>query len=263
MNSYCSKLAKRRRRGQEQRQGQGQGQKGTWGQPYGGVESRSYYSTLFFRLLDTAIINAFILCSEVFKGSNVRHLGNHRWFRIRLAWNLVLEGARMLNPQWVEAFSAQANPSPSGARCSGVRPLGNNNFSRKAGYMSKTWEPTPLRHAPGSHNAIQRLSSRSNKFCVFCRYLWQKKTDLMWRRLLSGPHQGEGYLFQGLLLVVLFIECHCVRSFVTRNFIRGVIKVLPTGWVEKLVSPRRVPIGWASWNPRATFFKVANWLDKD
>src|SRR5258706_9876235 len=38
---------------------------------------------------------------------------NHRRFRLRLAWNLVLEGARMmLNPRWVETLSTRANPKP-------------------------------------------------------------------------------------------------------------------------------------------------------
>jgi hypothetical protein len=90
----------------------------------GGVDiadqRRSYYSTqlrtvrnwlpLSFWLLDCTIINAYILCAEVFEGSKIPCLQSHRYFRIRLAWNLVMEGANMLNPRWVEALSTEQNP---------------------------------------------------------------------------------------------------------------------------------------------------------
>jgi hypothetical protein len=152
----------------------------------GGVDiadqRRSYYSTqlrtvrnwlpLFFWLLDCTIINAYILCAEVFKGSKIPCLESHRFFRIRLAWNLVIEGANMLNPRWVEALSTEQNPKPNGAFCPGARPLGNNAASRYAGYVGKRYEATPFRFAPGKHK-LDRFSDKSQKHCVFCRMLRQ------------------------------------------------------------------------------------------
>lgn len=150
----------------------------------GGVDiadqKRCYYSTqlqtvrnwmpIFYWQLDSTIINALTLSSEVFKGCGIPILENHRRFRIRLAWNLVLKGSHLRNPQWAEAIATQVNPTPKGSYCPGVRPRGNNSSSRSSGYVTKRSELPPLRHAPGTHN-IQRLSAKSTKYCFFCRFL--------------------------------------------------------------------------------------------
>ena len=102
----------------------------------GGVDiadqKRCYYSTqlqtvrnwmpIFYWQLDSTIINALTYSSEVFKGCGIPIFENYRWFQIRLAWNLVLKGSHLCNPQWAEAIATQVNPTPKGSYCPGVRP---------------------------------------------------------------------------------------------------------------------------------------------
>lgn len=59
---------------------------------------RSWFP-LFFWLLDQSIINAFLLCRSEFCNIKESIFTNHRQFRIRLAWNLVILGATMLQHQ--------------------------------------------------------------------------------------------------------------------------------------------------------------------
>jgi hypothetical protein len=171
----------------------------------GGVDltdqRRSYYSVqlrtvrnwmlLFFLLVECAIINAFIICSVVFKLLGIKPKANifpcaatHRQFRIRLAWNLVLEGSREINPQWVEELSTKANPSARGRNCPGAIPKGNNTLSRYRGYVGKNYELSPLRKAPGRHQ-IGRMADKSKFWCVSCLVCMQWKDNPDVKRILE------------------------------------------------------------------------------
>jgi hypothetical protein len=189
----------------------------------GGVDiadqRRSYYSTqlrtvrnwmpLFFWLLDSTIINAFILCSEVFEGSKICSLENHRRFRLRLAWNLVLEGDRILNPRWVETLSTQTHPKPFGRYCPGAKPAGNSTHSRPAGYVSKRWE---LRNAPGNHK-IERFSETSRTLCVFCRFLRQNKAQPNIFEIFNRSPQKGKIRRTAFGCSILFVGCRFVKTF--------------------------------------------------
>jgi len=156
-------------------------------------QRRSYYCTqlrtcrnwfpLFFWLLDTAVINAFLLSQEYLSSlSNTepheRYWAHHGMFRTRLAWNLVLEGFRLLNSDYEFQIRTMINPNPSlssslpvgnGRYCLGAIPKGNNTHSRHRGYVSKNYELNPRRKFPGPH----AIEHGRQKLCLFCRYLAQ------------------------------------------------------------------------------------------
>jgi hypothetical protein len=169
----------------------------------GGVDltdqRRSYYSVqlrtvrnwmpLLFLLVECAIINAF--CSLVFKLLGIKPKSNifpraatHRQFRIRLAWNLVLEGSREINPQWVEELSTKANPLARGRFCPGAIPKGNNTLSRYRGYVGKNYELSPLRKAPGRHQ-IGHMADKSKFWCVSCLVCMQRRNNPDVQRILK------------------------------------------------------------------------------
>jgi hypothetical protein len=108
---------------------------------------RSYYSTqlrtvqnwmpLFFWLSDMAIINAFLICHEVYPDSHIKWIKNHRWFRIQLAHNLVNAGAKSTNPQWFGVYQNEVNPRSKGRYGPGATPQGNSTESHTHGYVGK------------------------------------------------------------------------------------------------------------------------------
>lgn len=151
----------------------------------GGVDiadqRRSYYYTqlrvcrnwlpLFFWLLDTAIINAFITMQETLTNPSRsqpfwRH---HGYFRTRLAWNLVLEGFQEINPQYEKSLRQFLCPPPTGNGrfCPGTKPKGNNSYSRRNGYVGKNHQLSAQRKAPANHH----LQKATKQLCVLCRYL--------------------------------------------------------------------------------------------
>ena len=125
---------------------------------------------LFFMLLDMAIINAFLASRDRQHSSRIPHLTQQRAFRMRLAWNLVILGARMLDEDWTRILTKATplQPRYRGRYRSGAVPRGNNRESRRQGYVSKHRELDPVRHNPGDHLRI-RLYPRE-KACVLCRY---------------------------------------------------------------------------------------------
>jgi hypothetical protein len=173
------------------------------------------WMALFFWLLDTTIINAFILSMEVFKGTKIPFLVDHRRFRVRLAWNLVLEGARQINPQWVEVLSTEKNPKPRGRSCPGATPTGNNAWSRAHGYVSKNYELPSIRKMPGKHQIV-RLSDRSCRYCVFCRFCIKRADEPEVAKVLEKmPKKGKKRqtAFGCSVCKVALCKEFCMRAF--------------------------------------------------
>lgn len=163
----------------------------------GGVDladqRRSYYCTqlricrnwfpLFFWLLYTSVINAFLLSHEYLFSppstvSKASYWTYHSMFWIRLAWNLVLEEFRLLNPDYEIQIRILINPNPSlsssllvgnGRYCLGAIPKANNTHSRYRGYVSKNYKLNSSRKVPGPH----AIKHGRKKLCLFCRYLAQ------------------------------------------------------------------------------------------
>jgi len=129
----------------------------------GGVDiadqRRSYYSTqltvcrnwlaIFFWLLDTVIINSFIMVEELIPhpSNPDLHWKHHAHFRTRLAWNLVQEGFREINPTYapsletstqVQQPSFKLKPTGNNQFCPGARPTGNNSQSRFEAMWGRT-----------------------------------------------------------------------------------------------------------------------------
>lgn len=143
---------------------------------------RSYLSTqlktwrswfpLFFWLIDQSIINAFILCNMEFKGSKDPNLTNHRQFRIRLAWNLVILGASMLEHEELLNFSRY-----------GLGKYGNQNAtlkksSRIGGYVTDNYEFPQLRLLSSLPHRRSTMPAGKRRCCKFCLVLQRKGLTL-------------------------------------------------------------------------------------
>lgn len=145
---------------------------------------RSYYPTqlkalrswigLFFFLLDAAIVNAFLICRQVHKESKDKTLNQQRYFRIQLAWNLCLDGARDIDEDWAYKLRSIRTDDPriAGKFAKGNKPTGNTTFSRSAGYITANFQPPQIRLLPGDHTLIRAYNKQ--KLCACCR--WQKAT---------------------------------------------------------------------------------------
>ncbi|KAA8914249.1 hypothetical protein FN846DRAFT_670514 [Sphaerosporella brunnea] len=170
---------------------------------------------IFFWLLDTAIINAYIICQETFKGSKIQFLEDHRRFRIRLAWNLMMERASQINARWMEEVSTQRNLAHHGRYCPGAKPSGNTTQSRVKRYVSKKFELSPLRKSPG-HHQITRLSARTSNSSVFCRFCVKQKHLLEVQRVLAKmPKPGKkGQTAYGCSTCNVFLyKDFCARAY--------------------------------------------------
>ena len=192
-------------------------------------QRRSYHSTqltvcrnwlaIFFWLLDTTIINSYILVKELIPNppSSELHWKHHAYFRTRPAWNLVHEGFQEINPTYAPSLQQQLRPKPTGnnCHCPGARPLGNNSLSRGNGYVGKNYELSARRKTPG----VQHVLGESTRYpgtnktkmyiCVFCRYLYQqvkKDGDSECARLFRG---GSNDCVDGPLGKVRSTTYHC------------------------------------------------------
>lgn len=93
---------------------------------------------LFFFLLDAAIINAFVISQDVFGYTKMPHLIRQRAFQMRLAWNLVIIGARQLDADWtkiLETGQPLRSNKYQGKFRAGITPGGNSTLSRQQGYV--------------------------------------------------------------------------------------------------------------------------------
>jgi len=148
----------------------------------GGVDiadqCRTYYATqlrvarnwmpLFFWLLDTTVINAYIIAHELYP-THQAYKKDLRWkWHEDLAWELVKEGYYELNPEHARYRETNPHASPNGSSCPGSIPTGNSHESRRKGYVSKYYELSVCRKQPVKH-ALQHAGKE--RLCVFCRYL--------------------------------------------------------------------------------------------
>jgi len=133
----------------------------------GGVDiadqRRSYYYTqlrtcrnwfpLFFWLLDTAVINCYLLAQEPDSWASLgarpphkRYWSHHGFFRTCLAWNLVLEASCSLHPQPRFTISLSESTGSNGNPQASFFPRGKNSQSCSHGYVGKYYELDPRRH---------------------------------------------------------------------------------------------------------------------
>lgn len=128
---------------------------------------------LFFFLLDAAIINSYVNSRDLFGQTKIPHLSRQRAFRMRLAWNLVITGAREINQDWTKILEVGQPVRPTGSEGQylpggGVTPAGNKTTSRQNGYVGALYTLPAMRHSPGNHEKT-RYYPRS-KLCTYCRY---------------------------------------------------------------------------------------------
>ena len=171
----------------------------------GGVDiadqRRTYYATqlkvarnwmpLFFWLLHTTVINAYIIGHELY-GKHWAYKKHLRWkWHEDLAWELVQEGFHELNPQQAQEQAPYPNP-PGPSQATGTSrpatqatPLGNTKNSRQHGYISKYYELPLCRKQVGRH-ILKHMGKE--RLCVFCCYLKSSLISSEARtRLLSHP----------------------------------------------------------------------------
>jgi len=154
----------------------------------GGVDiadqRRSYYSTqlqvvrtwmpIFFWLLDTTIINSFLLAGQTMSSDRNPQWSVHSKFRERLAWDLVEQGFQQLNPthsQQLQSLPPPPTLKPHGRYCAGITPPGNNSQSRAKGYVTKHTALPTMRKDPVRHNLIRNETKKAPQLCFLCRFL--------------------------------------------------------------------------------------------
>jgi hypothetical protein len=187
----------------------------------------SYYSTqlwtvqnwmpLFFWLLGMAIINAFLICHEVYPYSNIKWTKNHRWFRIQLAHNLVNAGAKSTNPQWFGVHQNEVNPCSKGRYCPGATLQGNSTESRAHGYVGKRYELPAGRKIGGPHRLVRVEPKGKCHQCTLYSYLskWEPSSELG-ELFQSGGEDGTGP--QGKTRQTSFM-CECCRVSLCKQFV--------------------------------------------
>lgn len=125
---------------------------------------------LFFFILDLVVINAFIISRQLFKKTKEPPLTQQRAFRMRLAWNLIVLGARELDEDWTSKLRrGMSQPRYKGSYRSGVIPTGNTPQARSKGYVAKNFQLPLIRFAPGTHELV-RMVEGNQQSCTFCRY---------------------------------------------------------------------------------------------
>jgi len=213
----------------------------------GGVDiadqRRSYYYTqlptcrnwfpLFFWLLDTSIINSFLLSQVYFStlpsclssssssssslsptstysflSPKSKSWSAHGFYRTRLAWNLVLEGFRRSR-----ILPTPTAPLPNLHTPSRIQPLGNRSQKRGAGsYITKNYDLNSRRLLPGDH--ICEKAPRTKNYCLFCRYL-SKKPELT--TVFHNPNGPKGRVrytnFQCSFCKVPLCKTFCMQKY--------------------------------------------------
>ena len=190
---------------------------------------------LFFWLLDTSIINSFLLSQVYFSNlpsclssafsssSSLSPTGTysflspkskswsaHGFYRTWLAWNLVLEGfshSRIL--------PTPATGSTAHAPSSSIQPLGNPNRSQRRGagsYITKHSDLSSRCLLPGNHRLEK--APRKRNYCLFCRYL-SKKPELT--TVFKNPNGPKGWVrytnFQCSFCKVPLCKTFCMQKY--------------------------------------------------
>jgi len=202
----------------------------------GGVDisdqRRSYFSTqlrsvrtwmpLFYWLLDTTIINAFLIAKQSIGGKKNTFYTDQRKFMENLCWALVKDGEDSLHPN-IGVNSPTSAPlsetrrrhrnqesqirASDGAFTKGTKPVGNTSRSRSKGYVGRNFKLPECRKDPQPHRSIYT----QRQYCMFCRFLNQqaKKDNFgTYANLFfhdpNGPH--------GRVRQTSFTCSHCIYS---------------------------------------------------
>jgi len=147
----------------------------------GGVDiadqRHSYYSTqlrvvrnwiiLFFLLLDTTVINSFLIAQQHMGGRQHSLWQSHSWYRERLAWDLVETGYQQLQTTRGEVLQLQLSESQKHI------PIGHNPASRAMGYITKVTRLHSMRKDQVTHTLSRPNPEvqKQPKFCLLCRFL--------------------------------------------------------------------------------------------
>ena len=94
---------------------------------------------------------------------------------MRLAWNLVLDGARGMDKNWAESLCHSHEPRRRGGQfnlCS--VPAGNHHYNRRNGYVSKSSKLPTCRLIHGDHR-LGGTQPITRRLCFFCRFIEQHK----------------------------------------------------------------------------------------
>lgn len=140
---------------------------------------------------------------------------NHGFFRTRLAWNLVLEGFRRMNPTSTHAH--QINPSATSQSGTqqffpGVIPQESSKKRGSGTYITKNFELDRRRLIPGSHTLEKAV--RSKNLCLFCRFLSKSPHFASVFHDPQGPGGRVHYTgFQCSLCEVPLCKNFCMRSY--------------------------------------------------
>ena len=121
---------------------------------------RTWYP-LFFWLLDSAVINSFLLCKMTWPNSKKDYIATQRGFRIKLAWNLIEHGFGMLSHHHQRIINNPLQQSKQRQR--NRRNLTKNSLDLPA-----------CRMLPGNHKIVTKFSRNQNerqKYCFWC--LWR------------------------------------------------------------------------------------------
>ena len=134
-----------------------------------------YWLSLFFWLIDITVVNSHLLAQEAFPNTHMKFIKEHRDFRVRLAWNLVLEGAREKDKNWTESLCHTQQPHHRGGQFNPCSiPAGNTHLARSNGYVSKYSELPTFRMIHGNHQLV-KTSPPTRRLCFFCRFLERHK----------------------------------------------------------------------------------------
>jgi len=179
-----------------------------------------YWLSLFFWLLDVTVVNSYLLAQEVFPSTQKKFIKEHRDFRVRLAWNLVLDGARGVDKTWAESLCYSHEPRRRGGQFNPCSvPAGNYHYNRRNGYVSKYSELPTCRLIHGDHRLVRREPT-TRRLCFFCRFIEQHKQSsefLEKVRQLDRPRSVFGIVhrtrFECLFCKVPLCQESCFHSF--------------------------------------------------
>ena len=160
---------------------------------------------LFFWLIDTTLINCFILARENHPSAKVYNKSNRWRWHEDLAWDLVHEGYKELNPPANTTGYSQPTSKP------GRQPLGNTSRSRQNGYISKHYR-LPVCRKQGNNHVMERLQLR--RLCVFCRFLRSSHISPDVRcQILQHPQAPQHYKIRRS-----FFQCQSCKLPLCKDF---------------------------------------------
>lgn len=169
---------------------------------------RGYYATqlpvrrtwmpLFFWLLDTAIINSYLILKK--SGINI----SHKDFRIQLVWDLIKAGLEE-NELHIPHTRSQIDELTKQFKFIEVDP------SKKQQYVTKNFE-LPLKRLSSDDHLPEWREARSS--CVWCKYLTKKSQ----RKALKDPPQSQLYCIKcNVALCCNKSRSNCFKDYHTQK----------------------------------------------